>query len=175
MLLCLVPVLSACGGNSSPKNAVMQSLDVLYGDGGEDVEDYYAVMLDYNLDVLDLIDDEEEQSDYKETVRKAQKEIKKSLNTLEDIDDLMEKAELDDYDVSYEVLYCHTYDDSTDIFDEALKEFKYADTSIEDEITEVATVGVLITIETSNDDGDFTNSDVKTFNLYKIDGDWYIA
>jgi len=175
MLLCLVPVLSACGLGSSPKNAVKQALDVKYGDGGEDVEDFYEVTLDYNLDVLEFLDDDDEKSDYKDEIRAAQKEVKKSLNSLEDIEDEMEEEDITDFDFSYEILYCNTYDDKSDYFDTLLKSFKYADTSVEDEVTEVAVVGVLLTTEYSDDDGDYTSVETDTFTLYKIDGNWYIA
>ena len=56
MLLLVVPVLCSCGANSSPEKAVATAIDVMYGDGDADPEDFYNVVIDYNLDILENLD-----------------------------------------------------------------------------------------------------------------------
>lgn len=173
LLLCMAPVLSACGANSSPEKAVLAALDVKYGDGDADPEDYWAVVYNYNLDLIELLDSDEA-STVKEGIRAAQKEMKASLNLYEDIEDKLEDEDIDDWDFSYEILFCNTYEEGSDTFDEAIKEFKYVDTDIEDYVDEVAQVGVLMTTVYEKDGEEFTSVNTKTFSCYKIDGDWYI-
>lgn len=174
MLLCVVPVLSACGANSSPEKAVTTAIDVMYGDGDADPEDFYAVVLDYNLDILELMDDEKA-TELKEGIRAGRKNIKEALNLLEDMEERAEDQELDDWDFSYEIAYCNTYDKGSDTFDEYLEDFLYANTDVEDEVTAVALVGVLMTYESEKDGDDFTDINVEEMVCYEIDGDWYVA
>ncbi len=173
MLLCLAPLFVACGANSSPEKAVVAALDVLYGDGDAEAEDYWAVAYNYNLELIELMDSEEA-SDYKEMIRAAQKEKKSSFNSLEDMDETAEDAEFDDWDFEYEILYCNTYEKGSDTFDAAIEDFEYVDTDVEDYVEEVATVGVLVTRIFEKDDETFTSASVQTYSCYKIDGDWYI-
>ena len=175
MLLCLVPVLASCGGAGSPEAAVETWLDAKYADGDADVEDVYAVKLAWNLDVIDLIDNENDASALEKTVRTARDGAEKRINTLKDLDKILEEEELDDCDTSYEILFCDEYDKDSEIFTEAKSAFMYKGTAIEDELTAVARVGVLIT-EVSEKDGETgTEVDVEEFILFCIDGSWYIA
>ena len=106
MLLCLVPVLSACGANSSPEKAVKAALDVVYGDGDADVEDYWAVAYKYNLDIIDeYISNSDKKDTFETEVRSLRTSKQVKLNTLKDIDDQMEEAKIDDWDFSNEILY----------------------------------------------------------------------
>ncbi len=173
MLLCLAPLFVACGANSSPEKAVVAALDVIYGDGDAEAEDYWAVAYNYNLELIELMDSDDK-ADYKEMIRAAQKEKKSSFNSMEKMDDYAEEAELDDWDFEYEILYCDTYEKGTDTFDAAIADFDYVDTDVEDYVEEVATVGVLITSIYEKDGETFTNVEVETFDCYNIDGDWYI-
>ncbi len=174
MLLCLVPVITACGANSSPEKAVTTALEVMYGDGDADPEDYWKVVYNYNLDLIELLDSDEA-SDVKESIRAAQKEIKGTLNQFKDIEETLEEEDIDDWNFSYEIIYCNTYEKGSDTFDSFIESFKYVDTDMEDHVTEVASVGVLLTYEYEKEKEDFTSSNVKNFTCYKIDGDWYIA
>ncbi len=173
MLLCLVPVLSACGANSSPEKAVTAAIDVKYGDGDADPEDYWAVVYNYNLDLVELLDSDEA-SDIKESIREARKEVKETLNQHEDMDEYMEDEELDDWSFKYEIIYCNTYEKGSDIFDNAISTFKYVDTDMEDYVDEVAKVGVLFITEYEKDGETYTSSSTKDFSCFKIDGKWYI-
>lgn len=175
MLLCLVPVLASCGGAGNPEAAVETWLDAKYADGDADVEDVYEVVLEWNLDVLDLLDNDDKASELKEAVRSARDGAKDRINTMKDMDEKMEENKYDDYDFSYEILYCDEYDKDSEIFDEAKKEFAYKGTSVEDELTAVAHVGVLITAVIEKDGDTQTNAYVDEFGLYCIDGNWYIA
>jgi hypothetical protein len=175
MLLCLVPVLGACGGAGNPEAAVSAWLDAKYADGDAKVEDVYAVKLNLNLDVLDLIENETEASDLEKAVRSNREGTKDKINTMEDMDEKLEDNKWDDYDFNYEIIFCDKYDDDSDTFEEAKKDFLYKGTAIEDELTAVARVGVLMTGTIEKDGETMTNADVEVFELYCIDGNWYIG
>ena len=175
MLICLVPVLGACGANSSPEKAVEAALKVVYGDGDEKADDFYAVAYEYNLDILELIKNDEEASALKESVREAQKSIKDSLNNMEDIDEYIEEAKYDDFDFNYEILYCNIYEEKDgENFDNLIESFGYVNTDIEDAVTAIAKVGVMMTTEYVYEDENYTNVSTETITCYCIDGDWYI-
>lgn len=175
MLLCLVPVLASCGGASSAEAAVTTWLDAVYDDGGADVEDVYAVKLAWNLDVLDLIDNEDKAAELEDGVRAAREGAKDKINEMEDIEETIEENKWDDCSVAYEVIYCNEYDKDSDTFDDAKGGFMYKGTAIEDELTSVAAVGVLVTREIEKDGEIMTMADVETFTVYCVDGNWYIG
>ena len=174
LLLCLVPVLASCGANSSAEKAVKTAIEVKYGDGDADVEDYWAVAYNYNLDILDLLTDKEEASDYKESIRDARKSVKESLNMFgKDFQDELEDEGIDKWDFDYEILYCDVYEKG-DTFDAAVENFGYANTDIEDKIEAVAKVGVLMTMESKKGKEVAHESNTTTYVCYKIDGKWYV-
>ena len=174
MLLLVVPVLCSCGANSSPEKAVATAIDVMYGDGDADPEDFYNVVIDYNLDILENLDSETATS-IKESIRSARKDAKDMLNLLEDIDEEMEEEKIDKWSFSYEIAYCNTYKKGSDTFDEYLEDFLYANTDIEDLVDEVAVVGVIMTFESVKDKEDFTDLNTEEMVCYKVDGKWYVA
>ncbi len=174
MLLLCAPVLCSCGANSSPEKAVATAIDVMYGEGNEDPEDFYAVVLDYNLDLLENLDSDTATT-LKESIRSARKEIKETLNLLEDIDENMEEEKIDKWSFSYEIAYCNTYDKGGDTFDNYIEKFLYANTDIEDLVDEVAVVGVIMTFESVKDKETDTSIEVEEMVCYKIDGKWYVA
>ncbi len=175
MLLCLVPVLGACGGAGNPEAAVTAWLDAKYAEGKADVEDVYEVMLNLNLDVLEFITNDTEASDLEKTVRSNREGTKDKINTLKDMDEKLEDNKWDDYNFTYELIFCDEYDKDTDTFEEAKKDFLYKGTAVEDELTAVARVGVLMTAIIEKDGETMTNADVEVFELYCIDGNWYIG
>jgi hypothetical protein len=175
MLLCLVPVLGACGGAGSPEAAVSVWMDAKYADGDAKAEDVYEVKLNLNLDVLEFIKNDTEASDLEKTVRSNRDGIKDKLNTLKDMEDKIEDNKWDDYGFSYEIIFCDKYDKDSDTFDEAKSEFLYKGTAIEDELEAVARVGVLMTAVIEKDGDTMTNANVEVFELYCVDGNWYIG
>lgn len=176
LLLCMVPVLSSCGGANSPEDAVETALSVMYGDGGEDEADYYEVAYKYNLDILDLLDNGDEAAEIKKAVREAQKEVKDSLNRMGDLDKFIEENEYDDFDYNYEIIYCDVYEEKDgENFDNLISSFGYANTDIEDYVTAIAKVGVLTTVVYEKEDEIYTSADVETYTVYEIDGNWYIG
>lgn len=175
MLLCLVPVLASCGGASSAETAVTTWLEAVYADGDAEVDDVYKVVLEWNLEVLDLLDSEDKASDLKEAVREARDGAKEEINLLKDVDKTLEELKCDDYKVSYEILYCDEYDKKSDMFDAAKESFMYKGTAIEDELTAVAKIGVLVTIEMEKDGDIITDAEIDEYGAYCIDGKWYIA
>lgn len=174
MLLLAVPVLCSCGANSSPEKAVATAIDVMYGEGDEDPEDFYNVVLDYNLDVLENLDSEKA-SELKEGIRNARKEAKEMLNRFEDIEDQLEDQKIDKWSFSYEIAYCNTYEKGGDTFDSLLEDFLYANTDIEDLVDEIAVVGVIMTFDSTKDKEDSTELETEKFVCYKVDGKWYVA
>ncbi len=175
MLLCLVPVLASCGGAGSAEAAVETWLDAQYADGDAEVEDVYAVKLAWNLELLDLIDNDDKASEFEESVRSARDNAKENINQMKDLDEQLEENKWDDYSVSYEILYCNEYDKKSELFDEVKGSFMYKGTAIEDELTAVASIGVLVTTEVEKDGEDITTANIRTFTVYCVDGNWYIG
>ena len=175
MLLCLVPVLASCGGAGSAEAAVETWLDAVYADGDADVEDVYAVKLAWNLDVIELIDNDDKASELEDGVRAARDGAKNQINKLEEYEEALDDEDIDDYDVTYEILFCDEYDEDSKVFDAAKEGFMYKGTAIEDELTAIARVGVLVTEVVEKDGETGTEVDVKEFTVYCIDGNWYIG
>ncbi len=176
MLLLAMPLLTACGGAGSPEAAVETALDVMFGDGGEDVEDYYAVAYQYNLEILDLLDNNDEATELKKAVRESQKSVKDSLNSMKDLEDYIEDMEYDDFDFRYEIAYCNIYKEKDgENFDNLITSFGYANTDIEDNVTAIAKVGVIMTTEYEKDGETYTSIETQTVTVYEIDGNWYIG
>lgn len=174
MLLLAAPVLCSCGANSSPEKAVATVIDVMYGEGDEDPEDFYNVVIDYNLDVLENLDSEKA-AELKEGIRAGRKNIKDALNMLEDTEEQIEEEGIDKWSFSYEIAYCNTYEKGGDTFDKYIEQFIYANTDIEDLVDEVALVGVIMTFESTKDKEDSTELNVEEMVCYKVDGKWYVA
>lgn len=175
MLLCLVPVLASCGGASSAEAAVTTWLDAVYADGDAEVEDVYAVKLAWNLDVVKLIENADKASEFEDSVRSARDGAKNKINEMEDIEETIEENKWDDCSVTYEIIYCNEYDKKSELFDEAKSEFMYKGTAVEDELSAVAAVGVLVTREIEKDGEVMTMADVEVFSVYCVDGSWYIG
>ncbi len=177
MLLCLVPVLGSCGANSSAKNAAKAAFEAYYVDG--DADAYFEVALNYNVDLLKEYIDSDDVDDMKTDVRDAQKEEKDDIKELWDVltndeDDGGLGAD-DDFKVKGEVISCETYDDKTDIYDEAIESFEYEGSDLEDFVEEVAIVNILMTIEFTVDDVDYVKTMTLEYLCYNIDGDWYVG
>ena len=153
----------------------MKALDVKYGDGKENADDYWKVAFEYNLDILALLDDEDVADKWETDIRAAQKDAKKGLNQMEDIEDFMEDMKYDDYDFSYEVIFCNVYDEDTKEFDKVMEKFRYVNTDMEDYVTEIAHISVLERAEWEYDGEDYTKVNTVDYTCYRIDGDWYVS
>lgn len=176
MLLLAMPLLTACGGASSPEAAVETALDVMFGDGDANVDDYYEVALLCNTDILELIENGDKKDSFKESARATQKAMKDSLNLLKDADKEADDEGYDDWSFSYEIAYCDVYKEKDNRhFDDLIESFPYADTDIEEETTAIAKVGVILTTEFEKDGETYTSVDTQTFTVYEIDGNWYIG
>ncbi len=177
MLLCLVPVLGSCGANSSAKNAAKAAFDAYFIDS--DADAYFEVALEYNIDILKEYIDSDDVDDLKESVREAQKttkdEIKEYWDFLTEDEDEGGYGADDNYKVKGEVLSCEVYDSKSDAFDEAIKGFAYENTDLEDVVEEVALVNILMTVEYTVGDDDYTKATVKTYTCFNVDGNWYVA
>jgi len=176
LLLCLVPVLSACGANSSAKKAASAAFEAYYIDG--DAEAFFEVSADYNLELVKEYITSDKADSLKESIRSKQDSAKETIKEYWDRYTDSEKdggMGAEDVDVSYEVLFVDTYDKKSDAFEKAMEEFTYNDTDIEDEVTKVAHVGLLATITYTIDGDDYTDAAVRDFTCYCIDGNWYVG
>ncbi len=178
LLLCLAPVLSACGANSSAKKAAVAAVKAEYINC--DADDYFDVALRYNVDLIDeYIKDTEQATALKESARAAKDTKKESIKAQWDFftksEDEGGLGAEDEPDVDYEVIYVETYGEKTDAFDKIMEGFRYKGTDLEDEVTKVAKVGILVTVEYTVDDDDYVDAEVETLTCYCIDGDWYIG
>ncbi len=177
MLLCLAPVLSACGAHSSAKKAATAAFEAYYVD--QDSEAYYEVSARHNLELIDAyINSSTTAEELKSSVRSRKDSTKESIKK---VWDSYTKSEADggkdaeDFNVdSYEVLYENVYKSKTDAFDGIMENFPYGDTDLEDQVTKVAKVGVLMTITYTIGDDDYTEAGVQEYVCYLIDGDWYV-
>ena len=153
LLLCLVPVLSACGANSSAKKAAAAAFEAYYIDG--DADAFFEVKADYNLDLVKEYMDSEKGDALKESIRSKQDSAKENIKDYwNDYTDSEKDGGLgaEDVKVDYEILFVDTYGKKTEAFEKAMEDFTYTDTDIEDEVTKVAHVGILMTITYTVDD-----------------------
>lgn len=176
LLLCMVPVLSSCGANSSAKKAAVAAFEAYYVDS--DPSAYFEVCVDYNVDLLKEYIDSDAADAMKESVRASQDSVKETIKSYWDSYTESEKdggLGAEDVSVDYEVLTVSKYNDKTEAFDKVMAEFTYDNSDIEDVVKEVAIVEILTTIEYTIDDDDYVDSGVKTYYCYNIDGDWYVG
>ncbi len=177
MLLCLAPVLSACGANSSAKKAAAAAFEAYYVDG--DADEYFAVNLNYNVDLIKEFIDSEKGDLMRDAIREAQGGVKTEIKEYWDKytkskDDGGKGAE--DLKVDYDIVFADTYGKKTEAFEKYIDKFAYKNTDIVDEVSKVARVGILRTLTYTDSDGDdYTEATVITYICYCIDGDWYVS
>lgn len=169
MLLCVVPVLSACGANSSPEKAAETAFKATYVDF--DYEAYYEVAYKLNLDLIeDVMEGSDKLDGMKEEARSERDSMKEMIKSMKD-----NAEDYEDYDIDYEVRYCISYDKDEDKFDEIMEDFGFADTDFVDLIDEVAVVGIAAEVYTTDEDGvEEVDGTYAKITCYNIDGDWYI-
>ncbi len=175
LLLCLAPVLSACGANSSAKKAAAAAFEAYYIDG--DAEAFFEVNAAYNLDLIKKYISSEKADSLKETARSKQDSAKENIKEQWDkYTDSEDDGGLgaEDLKVKYEILFVDTYGKKSEAFENALESFTFNDTDIEDEVTKIARVGILGTVTFSIDGDDYTDATVRDYTCYCIDGKWYI-
>lgn len=173
VLLCCIPVLSACGAQSSAESVVTAALEARYVDF--DYETMYELAHNYNVELYkELLADEDD-------VLKAEKDaISKRCDTLKSTIKAAEKAAdtYDDYTFEYEIRYCKVYDEDDDAFDEIVKASKfsgdgYSDMkNLIDEVAKARVVGEII--YTTDSDAEIISNIDETYTCYRIDGTWYI-
>jgi hypothetical protein len=173
LLLCLMPVLTACGGGGAEK-AVKKYLDAKYKDFESEV--FEEVVLNYNKDILKKNFTTEEFQKYVGT----DDAFKKRLNELdEQLDDNRKAAEKewDKYKVSYKIDFCEVYEEDDERFD-FYKEYKldarYTKTDFKKEITAIAVVGVTGKISYVDDEMKFVKPIGEELVCVCIEDEWYI-
>ena len=172
MLLCLVPVLSACGAQSSAEGVVEAALQARY----EDFDYETLQKIDYKCNkelFTELLDSGEVLDELKKDIEDEREEIKTNLKSYKKT---AEAAE--DYSVTYEIRYCNVYDEDDDAFDVILKKSEFSEEGfgdVKDAIDQVARVRVIGEIIFENEDGLRMISNIaEIYTCYRIDGDWYI-
>lgn len=172
MILCLIPMLCACGANSSAEKAAEAAF--VAENVNFDYEAYFKVAYRYNTNlVAKAYDSDEDRQAAKETTREL-KDSKKEL--LKSAKDYIKDADIKKWKIEYDVRFCKEYSKDDDMFDEIIEsKFDYEDTDLEDDITKVAIVGIAYEAYITDEDGNKTVSgDYETYYCFKIDGDWYI-
>lgn len=172
-LLCCIPVLSACGAQSSAESTVVAAIEARYVDF--DYEAMYELAHNYNVELYkELLEGEDD-------VLKAEKDsISKKCDTIKSTIKAEEKfaEKVDDYEFTYEVRYCKSYDEDDDEFDVVVKSSKFAKegySDMKDLIDEVADVRVVGEFIITNEDGDeFISNFDKNYTCFRIDGTWYV-
>lgn len=172
MILCLAPILGACGANSSPEKVATAAFEAMFIDC--DYEAYFETNYTLDLDLLEeVMGDSDKYESMKDAARTSRDSIKESIKSIKDRYE--DSDEIKDYDIEYDVRYVMSYEKDTDIFDELIDEFAYADTDFEDLVEEIAVVGIAAEFYSTDKDGNETVSgDYAEIICYNIDGDWYI-
>ena len=188
LLLCLMPVLTACGGGGAEKT-VKQYLKAVYKDFDSSVLE--EITLEYNKKLnKDILSTEEfeqyanayyygDDSEYYDW--DAEKQFDAAIDSLEDrLGDNKRVTEKDweKYKVNYKVEYCEVYEEDDDLFD-FYKEYsfstKYTKTDFKKKITAYARAYVSGTISYVDEDMKFVQPINETFVLFCIDDEWYIS
>lgn len=175
-ILCLVPVLSGCGANSSAKNAAKAAAAARYVD--QDTAAFFEVAVDYNVDILKDYLDSDDAEAMRTKVRENQDRVKESIKKQWDhITESEKEGGLGGDDLKVKVgnvIYCNEYEAGSEAFDNAMKGFIYDNTDVEDYVEKVAKVGVLLTVTYTVDGQKFTEAGVQNYTCYCIDGNWYV-
>lgn len=167
LLLCLAPVLSACGvGGGGGVKAVKKYLDAFYVDFDEDAFD--EVYLLCNEDLVEENLSDELLEEYKEN------DIAQMYhNQIDEMADLIEGAKK--YSFDYEIYDSRNIKEDDDEFDAIMEEIEFKDTDFEDITEEFCLVRVVGTFTFVNDDKEERIEDFyNTILAGKIDGKWYV-
>ena len=171
LLLCLMPVLTACGGGS-PEKAVKKYLEAKYETFEAEV--FEEVVLQYNKDVLKKA----LTADEFKTLCGGDEAVKKQLEDVLDDNRKDSEKEWDKYKVSYKISVCEVYEEDDERFD-YYKEIQEAysplfKTDFKKDITAVALVNVTGKITYVDDEMKFVRPINETLTLFCIDDEWYI-
>ncbi len=172
MLICVVPVLTACGANSSPDGAVEAALVARYEDF--DYEALYELSYKYDKELfVDLLGSGDVLDAEKNSIDNNRETLKETVKAAQKLSEMF-----DDYSFDYEIRYCNIYDKKDDAFDTIIKSSKFSNEGygdVKDAISKVAKVRVIGEIVFENDDGNcIYNNIADTYTCYYIDGDWYV-
>ncbi len=166
MLLCLVPVLSACGGAGGAEKVVKNYLEAVMKDFDKDAA--YEALFFQNKDILKEVLDEEAFEEHTEEGWRdsTDKEIKSEKEY---------EKNADDYSFSYEIYDSRVIELDSDEYDAIIADYEEILTEdVEDAIEGMALVRVFYEQTYTKGDEDRTYVGSVTYLCAEIKGDWYI-
>ena len=179
MILCVVPVLTACGGVGGAEKAVKNYLEARYVDF--DKEAFFASSVLYNKDMLKELLDED---DYKAVTYDGWRDTIE--NSIKNYKEYAEDAE--DYELNYEIYASRVIEKDSDEFDAILAQVSFnvsgegygeelliKDTDLEDLVEEMAIVRYIGEQNYVNrKDEERIETVGSSLLCLNIDGDWYV-
>ncbi len=180
MILCVVPVLTACGGGvGGAEKAVKNYLEARYVDF--DKEAFFASSALYNKDMLKELLDED---DYKAVTYDGWRDSAENvIKTYKDY-----ASDADDYDLNYEIYASRVIDKDSDEFDAIMSDISFSvsgegygsellikDTDLEDLIKKMAIVRYIgEQVYVNRKDEERIETVGSSLLCLNIDGDWYV-
>lgn len=169
MLLCVLPVLTACGGASGAEKAVEKSMEAMYVDF--DYEEFYENVYELDLDLLEDVFEGDKLDAAKEAARAQRDSVKEMIKSIQD-----NAEDLEDFEIVIEVRYSQLFDKDSDEYDAMMESFSFKGTDMEDLVDATAVVGVVMEYYATDEDGKETiNGQYEEVECYKIDGTWYVG
>ena len=170
LILCMVPVLSSCGVNSSAEKVAVAAVEAMFVDF--DYEAYYETNYILNLDLLeDVMGGSDKYEGMKDEARSERETVKEQIKSLKN-----SANDYEDYDVKFDVRYVISYEKDSKYYDKCVQEFEYIGTDFQDLIEEVAIVGIAAErYATDDEDNETVSGNYFEITCYNIDGDWFIG
>ena len=170
LILCMVPVLSSCGVNSSAEKVAVAAVEAMFVDF--DYEAYYETNYILNLDLLeDVMSGSDKYEGMKDEARSERETIKEQIKSLKNT-----ANDLEEYDVEFEVRYVISYEKDSKYYDDCMEEFEFNGTDFQDLVKEVAIVGIAAErYATDDEDNETVSGSYLQIICYNIDGDWFIG
>lgn len=167
MLLCLVPVFSACSmGTSGAEKVVKNYLEAIMKDFDKDAA--YEAVFYQNKEILEVVLSEDlydavTAEGWRDETDKQIKNEKKYAN------------DADDYDFSYEIYDSRAIEIDSDEYDALVEEFSVIiNDDVEDAIEGIALVRAIYDQVYTMGDEEYLVTEEVTFLCVEIEGDWYI-
>lgn len=169
MILCVLPMLTACGGASGAEKVVEKSMEAMYIDF--DYENFYETVYELDLDLLEDVFEGDKLDAAKEAARAQRDSVKQMIKSIQD-----NAEDMDDFEIVIEVRYSQFYEKDSDEYDSMMEGFSFKGTDMEDLVDATAVVGVVMEAYVTDEDGVETiDGRYEEVECYKIDGTWYVG
>lgn len=169
MILCVLPMLTACGGASGAEKVVEKSMEAMYVDF--DYENFYETVYELDLDLLEDVFEGDKLDAAKETARAQRDSVKEMVKGIQD-----RAEDMEDFEIVIEIRYSQFFEKDSDEYDAMMEEFSFKGTDMEDLVDATAVVGVVMEAYVTDEDGVETiDGQYQEVECYKIDGTWYVG